>query len=783
MSDQESKTDEQPSAGYPLSNLFFDLRAGIVVFLVALPLCLGIAQASNVPPENLVSGLLAGIIGGIVVGALSGSHTSVSGPAAGLTAIVAAQIESLTFPGFLLAVVIGGILQIIMGCLRAGELSAFFPSGVIKGLLAAIGVILILKQIPHLVGHDTDPEGDLAFEQPVEVMPDGHVEETHGHNTFTELLSLFEGDLHTGAAVVGISCLVLILLWGRIKFLKNSIVPGPLVVVLFGVLLHVIFQKNFSSDAWVIGVNHLVKIPVADSVGAQLSAFFCFPNFSMLTNSAVYIGGITIAIVASLETLLNLEAVDKLDTEKRKSPASRELVAQGCGNVISGMIGGLPMTSVIVRSSVNVNSRAKTKVSAIFHGILLVVCVVLLPSYLNMIPKAALAAILVATGFKLASYQVFQQMWKDGRYSFIPFIVTLVSIVLTDLLIGILIGMGVAALFILHGNLRRPIRRIVETHLDGEVTHVELGNQVSFLNRAALSQLLNNCKPGTRLVVDGTDTDYIDPDVLQMFREFRDTIAPAREVNVTLRGFREEYDLEGEVEFVDYSTRELQDRITPEQVLDIMREGNRRFQENHRLSRDINNQIGATAKGQYPMAVVLSCIDSRVPVELVLDLGIGDVFSVRVAGNVIGPQPLASIEYGVRLSGVKLVLVLGHTRCGAVTSSVELLSEHKNIEQTTGCPHLHSIVDEIEQCIDQRECERLSAMTEEKREEFIDDAARRNVMHTVREIREQSAAVREAVDAGQVMIVGAMYDIKTGGIDFLLDEGRPGESLATTSRS
>ena len=293
--------------------------------------------------------------------------------------------------------------------------------------------------------------------------------------------------------------------------------------------------------------------------------------------------------------------------------------------------------------------------------------------YLNMIPLSALAAILMVTGFKLASPQLFRQMWSEGRYQFIPFIVTLGSIVLTDLLIGILIGLGISALFILNSNLRNPIRRIVETHLGGDVLHIELANQVSFLNRAALDKVLNDARSGTQLLIDASDSDYIDPDILSLIRDFKNNVAPARKVSVSLRGFRDKYELHDDIQFADYSTRELLDRVTPAQVLEILREGNRRFRTGNRLSRDLGRQVGATASAQNPLAVVLSCIDSRVPAELVLDAGLGDIFSVRVAGNVIGTKTLASIEYGVAVAGVKLVLVMGHTRCGAVTSSVEVL--------------------------------------------------------------------------------------------------------------
>ncbi|MFT4555477.1 MAG: carbonic anhydrase [Planctomycetaceae bacterium] len=747
MTNQNAALDGDTTILSP-STLKHDLTSGLVVFLVALPLCLGIALASGAP---LFSGLLAGIIGGLVVGAISGSHSSVSGPAAGLTAIVATQITALGFEAFLLAVFIGGLLQIGLGLLKAGALSAFFPSSVIKGLLAAIGVILILKQIPHVFGHDADPEGDMSFVQP------------DHENTFSEL-ALIAGDLHLGAAVIGLLSIAVLVLWGKLKPLKNSIIPAPLVVVLLGVGINLLFRKI--GGRWLIEESHLVQVDLAAGLFDQLK----IADFSQWNNPTVYVAGATIAIVASLETLLNLEAVDKLDPQKRVSPPSRELIAQGCGNVAAGLLGAIPVTSVIVRGSVNVASGGKTKVSAIFHGLLLLISVVFLPVYLNMIPLAALAAILLVTGFKLASPKLFQQMWSEGRYQFAPFVITLVSIVLTDLLVGILIGLGVSVLFILNSNLRRPIRRIVETHVGGEITHIELANQVSFLNRAALDQLFKNTVAGTHLLIDATDTDYIDPDVLSLIREFKEKASPQRDVRVSLRGFREKYRLNDDIQFADYSTRELQNQATPDQVLEILREGNRRFSTGNQLSRDFMRQVDATAQGQTPLAVVLSCIDSRVPAELVFDLGLGDVFSVRVAGNVIGTKSLASMEYGVKVAGVKLVLVMGHTRCGAVTSSVELVDSNQDAKVATGCEHLQSIVDELSPSVTELLTRPLSELSPAEVETLVDKVARHNVQRTVKEVVSRSTVIREAVDDSRVRVVGAVYDVKSGEIEFLEDD-------------
>lgn len=732
-----------------------DLKGGLVVALVALPLCLGIALASGADGQpgslSLMSGLIAGIVGGIVVGAISGSATSVSGPAAGMTAVVIAQAAACgSVEAFLLAVVLAGVIQIALGLVRAGALSAFFPSSVIKGLLAAIGVILILKQIPHVLGHDKDPEGEMSFSQP------------DAENTFTELMSVF-GDFHLGAAVVGLLSVLALVAWERIAFLKRSAVPGPLMVVLFGVGLQIVFQ---GLDAgWAITGDHLVQIPVAGSA-AEFVSFLTFPDFTAFANPAIYGAAVTIAVVASLESLLNLEAVDKLDPMRRSSPPNRELVAQGVGNIFSGLLGGLPVTSVIVRGSVNVNIGAKTKFSAIFHGFLLLICIAMFPSYLNLIPLSSLAAILLVTGFKLASPQLFRQMWAEGRYQFAPFIITLTAIVFSDLLTGILIGLVVSALFILNSNVRYPLRRVVETHVDGEIMHVELAAQVSFLNRAALDKLFSDAKPDTHLLIDATYSDYIDPDILSLIREFKNVVAPARRVKVSLRGFRDKYKLRDDVLFADFATRELKERVKPDQVLGMLREGNARFRSGRRLSRDLGRQINATSTGQNPLAAVLSCIDSRVPVELILDQGIGDVFSIRVAGNVVGTKTLASLEYAVAVSGVKLVLVLGHTRCGAVTSSIELIGHESDVALETGCTHLGSIVEEVAGCVTSTECRVAEDLPSEEKDGFIDQIVIRNVNRSVDEIIRRSSAIAAAVERGDVKVLGAVYDVASAEIQF-----------------
>ena len=739
-----------------------DLTASVVVFLVALPLCLGIALASGAP---LISGILAGIIGGIVVGSLSGSHTSVSGPAAGMIAVVAAQIHSLgSFETFLLAVCLAGLLQVVMGLGGAGFLASFFPTSVIKGLLAAIGIIIVLKQIPHVLGHDADPEGEMAFFQPDQ------------HNTFSEFLELV-GDLHPGAAVIGISSFALLLLWEFWKPLKKLPLPAPLVVVALAVAASQWFAQL--GAPWAIESSHLVQVPEVDSL-TSFANLLQFPAWHQWTNPAVYFAALTIALVASLETLINLEAVDRIDPRQRVSPPNRELMAQGVGNLASGLLGGLPITSVIVRSSVNINAGAQTKRSAVAHGVLLLACVALLPAQLNTIPLACLAAILLATGVKLASPLLFQQMWRDGRYQFVPFLATVLAIVFTDLIVGVLMGLAISMAFILNSSLRRPLRRILEQHLDGDVLHIRLANQVSFLNRASLERALNEIPRDGHVLLDATETDYVDPDILSLLREFRDRKAPARGIRVSLRGFRPKYHLDNTIQYVDYTTQDLQQRMTPQQVLQMLQDGNARFREGRRLSRDLGQQMHRAAEGQHPLAVILSCIDSRTAVELVFDAGLGTLFSVRIAGNIISAKVLGSIEFACAVAGTRLVIVMGHTRCGAVTNAVQFQVDGQNVLDTTGCQHLETVLRDIQRCIDPVSRQRLPQMDAQQRRQFIDDLARKHAREVADAIPLRSAMLSRLVSEGRIAVVAAFYDIETGVADFFHTARVPSELAAET---
>lgn len=506
------------------ANLRNDIPAGIVVFLVAVPLCLGIALASGAP---FFSGMIAGIVGGIVIGFLSNSQLSVSGPAAGLTAIVLASLATLgSFETFLLAVVIAGVLQVVLGILKAGAIANYIPSSVIKGMLTAIGIIIIMKQLPHAVGYDKDAEGDLSFLQ------------TDGENTFSTLLnSMSRIDL--GATLICIISLVILILWERPFFKKKlRLIPGALVAVVVAILLNSIFLSNGSSLA--ITSSHLVNVPVANSFNEFLG-FFTLPDFSQFTNPQVYIVALTLAAVASIETLLCIEAVDKLDPQKRSTSTTRELIAQGVGNMASGMIGGLPVTSVIVRSSANVNAQAKSKMSTIIHGFLILICVTLIPGLLNKIPLAALAAILLVTGYKLCNMALFKKMFQLGKYQWIPFAVTVIAIVFTDLLTGVGIGLGVSVLALLYGNYKNSYYFHKEKHHTGETILIHLSEEVSFLNKASIKLTLDHLPSNSTVIIDAYDSQYIDYDVLELIRDFKEIQAPSRGIVCKTVGFKDVY--------------------------------------------------------------------------------------------------------------------------------------------------------------------------------------------------------------------------------------------------
>ncbi|OVE58235.1 SulP family inorganic anion transporter [Chryseobacterium mucoviscidosis] len=496
--------------------------SGLVVFLVALPLCLGIALASGAPP---LSGIIAGIVGGLVVGSISNSNISVSGPAAGLTAIVLTAITDLgAFELFLCAGIIAGLLQLILGFIRAGSISNYFPNNVIEGMLAAIGIIIILKQIPHALGFDKDYEGhESIFDNGL------------NFGYFTELF----GAIQPGAIIITLISVAILITWDKVPALKRiKMLPGALVAVVTGIILNQIFKMTGSSLE--IQTQHLVSLPVPQSFD-DFKNLVTMPDFNGFTNPKVLIAGATIAIVASIETLLCIEASDRLDVQRRITDTNLELKAQGIGNLISSFIGGLPMTSVVVRSSANANSGATSKLSTIIHGILLLICVLSIPVVLNLIPLATLAAVLIMVGYKLAKPATFKHFWHLGKFQFIPFIATVVAVVATDLLKGVGIGLAISVFYILQGNMKRAYYLSREKLDDADEIKMKLAEEVSFLNKAAIKKTLKNIQPNSKVIIDARETSYIATDVLEMIQDFANIRAKEEDITVELLGFKTSY--------------------------------------------------------------------------------------------------------------------------------------------------------------------------------------------------------------------------------------------------
>lgn len=522
-----------------------DLLSGMVVFLVALPLCLGIAVASGAPP---FSGIICGVIAGILVGYLSGSNVSVSGPAAGLIAIVLVAITDLGYETFLVAIMIGGLIQLTLGFLKAGSFSSYFPTSVIEGMLAAIGIIIIKKELPHAIGYDKAHEGDwFSFEKGAE------------SGFFTEIINSINY-AHLGAIIITIVSLAILIAFNKVKFLKKiKAIPGALVVVVVGILINELWKVTGSEFA--ISQAHLVTLPVASSF-TEFIGQFTTPNFSGFMEMKVWIVGVTIAIVASIETLLCLEAGDKMDSLKRYSNANTELKAQGIGNMLSGLIGGLPMTSVIVRTTANINAGAKTRLSAIAHGVFLLLTVITIPGILNKIPMACLAAILIMIGIKLASPKVFKHMWQTGKHQFIPFVVTVFAVVFTDLLKGVGIGLAVGIFFILRGNMKLAYFFKKEKHQEGENIHIDLAQEVSFLNKAAIKQTLAHLPENSKVIINAANTVYIDYDVLMLIKDFVNFGSVDKNIKVVLKNFKKAYKMEDAVHVYSEDDEEVETEPT-----------------------------------------------------------------------------------------------------------------------------------------------------------------------------------------------------------------------------
>lgn len=709
------------------ANLKYNLPASVVVFFVALPLCLGIALASGAP---LFSGIISGVVGGIIVGFFSNSALGVSGPAAGLATIVCGYIAALdgSYQTFLLAVVIAGIIQVIAGYLKCGSIAYYFPSSVIRGMLAGIGLIIIIKQIPHALGYDVHLEGDLIF-----------------NKSFADFRRI-SGDPTPASTLISAVSMSILILWETVLSKKHKIfqvIQGPLVVVILGVIFYNLFQSSILP--FTLSESQVVNIPVSSSWHGLFSRFIT-PDFSQFLNIKVYLIALGIALVASIETLLSVEAVDKIDPYKRVTATNQELKAQGLGNIISGLIGGLPVVQVIVRSSTNATFGARSKDSTILHGFFLLIAAIAIPNVLNMIPLASLACVLLLVGYKLTRPAIFIKLYQLGWEHFLPFIATIIGILLTDLLQGVGIGMLVAIYFVLHNNIRNSYHRINEESRNKKEHVIKLGEVVSFLNKGTILQLLKNIPNNSQVIIDGTNSKYVHKDIIEIIDDFQ--------VNSKFRKIALE--VKGAViskHYVSVISKKEQKTLTPERAIELLKEGNKRFVDNLNINRNLLSQINQTSKEQNPFAFVLSCIDSRTSAELIFDQGLGDIFSCRIAGNILNDDILGSMEFACSM-GVKLIMVLGHTSCGAIRGACD----HVEMGNLTGLLHKINPAIEAEKTIKNHR--------NSHNEKFVENVAALNVKLIMQEVAKNSKIIAEKSAKEEIAIIGGMYNVMTGEVEF-----------------
>ena len=722
---------------YRKRQLKFDVTAAIVVFLISIPLCLGIALASGAP---LLSGILSGIIGGFVVGILSGSHVSVAGPAAGMCAVVLSVITQLGgFDVFLLALFIAGIYQVIAGLLRAGFIADYVPSNVIQGLLSAVGLLIIVKQIP------------LAF--------------TLSHSIAslkTELLDISSGfsleplrevsiHINTGAVILSLSALMILILVDNTKNRWIRSLPGPFVVVVMGIILNEVFLLSGSSFAQ-IG-PHLVNIPKHAGLGDFLAQMQS-PDWSALKNPHVYVLAFLISSVASLENLLNIKAGERLDIKRRYCSKDRELIAQGIGNMVAGLVGGIPITAVIVRTSVNIQAGAKTKMSTILHGAFILFAMMLIPDALNKIPLSSLAGVLIYTGYKLTKPSMYIAMYRQGLDRFIPFLITVICILCFNLLLGILAGLFISLFFILKSNSEVRLDIIKEHYPKGAISRLILPQQTTFLNKASLLAELDSIPRNSELIIDARYSDYIDKEIIEFIKEFQAEHAQHKHISLNLLGFKDHYQIHNYIDFINVTTYEVQSILTPHQALILLQEGNTRFKLDKCIHRSFKTDIEHTASTQHPIAVVLGCIDSRVPVETIFDMSFGDLFCIRVAGNVVNDDVLASMEYACNVVRAKLIVVLGHSGCGAIQAACDDVKKG----------FITQLLAKIKPAIAAETCTKNDRTG--KNNDFVHTVTQLNIANTIHSIYHESPILGDMIDKEEIGIVGALYDINSGDVAF-----------------
>lgn len=722
------------------TNIYFkryfknDFLASIVVFLVAIPLCMGVALAANAP---IYSGLISGIAGGLIVGFFSHSQLSVSGPSAAIISIILSALAQLhNFEAVLLSIFIAGILQFLAGYKKCGFFADYIPNNVIQGMLSAIGILLILKQIP------------MAFTiyKTFSELKNVLIDSSEGMG-FHPIMSI---GFHLNSGAILLSFISLGLLWliEKAKTPWIQTLPNAIIVVTLGTLLNQWFIADKSIFAQ--HLPHLVNIPKYDSL-SHIWYHLAKPDWSCWNQAPIYLYAGIIAAVVSLETLMNITATEKVDPSHQTIDKDRELLAQGLGNMVSAFFGGIPLSSVIVRTSVNIQAKAKTKVSTILHGFFLLISFCFIPHILNQIPLCVLSSVLIFTGYKLTQPKIYQNLYQQGIHRFIPFLVTLLGIVVLNLLIGMMLGLMTHLFFILRSNSQSRIDIIQEAYPTGTINRLVLPQQTTFLNKSSLMTELNTIPKDSQLIIDARFSDFIDKEIIDFIQDFKEHLAPTKNISLNLMGFKDHYAIHDHINFINVTTYDAQSILSPQEVLDILKQGNERFLNDQIIHRSNMLDIEHTAQTQHPIAVVLGCIDSRVPVETIFDMSFGDLFCVRIAGNVVNDDILASIEYACHVVGAKLIVVLGHTRCGAINAACHHFKEG----------HITQLLDKIQPAIQIQE-KRATTVNEG----FIEEVTHLNIAHSMLEISRRSPILDKLLQDKKIGIVGAVYDVQSGRVKF-----------------
>ncbi len=597
-----------------------------------------------------------------------------------------------------------------------------------------------------------------------------HLQEATDVITLSPLLALYQ-HLNVGALTITLVSFTILIYFDHTKNKILKEIPAPIIVVIVGVLMNEFY--DWADLVLTQDTPQLVNIPKTESIVDFFSQLQS-PNWASWTNPQIYFYAGIIAIVASLETLLNLKAAERLDKQKRHASTNRELIAQGIGNMTAGLVGGIPITSVIVRTSVNIQAGSATKMSIIFHGLFILLAVMFIPGALNRIPLSSLAAILIYTGYKLNKPSIYRTIYAQGSDRFIPFIVTVISIIAFNLLIGILVGLAISLFYILKSNSQVRINIFKENYPHGVINRLVLPQQVTFLNKAALVAELDSIPKGSQLIIDARYSQYIDKEISELLKEFKNEQAPNKQIALNLIGFKESYKIHNFIDFINVTTYDVQSNLTPADVLSILHEGNQRFLHDERIHRMNHMDVKHTAKAQHPIAVVLGCIDSRVPVETIFDMTFGDIFCVRIAGNVVNNDILASIEYACNVIGVKLIVVLGHTRCGAIQSACD------GVEKG----HITQLLEKIKPAIQAEK--KIQSDRNSKNTAFVNHVTELNVANTMLNIYERSSILHGMIEKDEVGLVGAVYNVHSGSVHYsnyakeleLLD-GKPQNPLAT----